>query len=94
MTELLHRFTHLKRPGLMIRAARMGVAHYRRERDLARLLGSTGGTGTAAFAALLDAEAGTEAIRRTGDATYNITRHVELLIALLAEARLLQPQPE
>lgn len=94
MTELLHRFTGLKRPSLMIRAARLGAGHYRRDRDLARVLKGESSTGKGVFAALLDAEAGTEAIRRAGDATYNITRHIDLLIALLAEARLMQLQPK
>jgi hypothetical protein len=43
---------------------------------------------------LIDAEAEAEARRATGDAGYSLTRHVDLLIALMAEMRLLRMGPE
>ena len=36
---------------------------------------------------LLSVEDGMEATRRAGDASYSIARHIEVLIALMAEAR-------
>lgn len=87
MTEPLHQFAAIRRPRLMIRAARVGVADYRRERDLRRLIGRLPMPGRA-LPELLDAEARAEATRQSGDATYSIAAHVELLIALMAEARM------
>jgi hypothetical protein len=39
---------------------------------------------------LIDEEALVEQRRQTGDAAYSLTRHVDLMIALLAELRLVQ----
>jgi len=80
----------LRRPRLLIRAARHGIQDYRRERDLRRLIGRTSTPSSeAALAQLMSEEERTELTRRAGDAAYSITRHVELLIALMAEARLI-----
>lgn len=87
MTDALSLFAAIRRPRLMIRAARLGCSDYRRDRDLKRLLGATPAPNRA-LPALLDAEARAEATRQNGDATYSIAAHVELLIALIAEARL------
>jgi hypothetical protein len=92
MTDPLSLFAAIRRPRLMIRAARLGIAEYRRDRDLKRLLGATPAPDRA-LPALLDAEALAEATRQTGDAAYSIARHVELLIALMAEARLAARAP-
>ncbi|MDR5653242.1 DUF6477 family protein [Ruixingdingia sedimenti] len=93
ITDLRCLLADLRRPRLLIRAARCGLADYRRDRDLPRTLGPAAPrTPETAFVALLDAEARLETIRQAGDATYSVTRHVAVLIALLAEARLL-PRP-
>ncbi|GAB1363520.1 hypothetical protein MASR1M32_27560 [Rhodobacter sp.] len=42
---------------------------------------------------LLSAEEQLEAIRQRGDASYSIAQHIEVLIALLAEASLLRRAP-
>jgi hypothetical protein len=88
MTETLRLVEAIRRPRLMIRAARLGLADYRRERDLRRLLGATPRPDQA-LPALIEAEARAEATRQGDDAAYSIVAHVELLIALMAEARLL-----
>lgn len=89
MTDPLSHFATLRRPRLMLRAARLGITDYRRERDLRRLLGPDAPqTPDRALDALLDVEARAEAVRLAGDAGYSIARHVELLIAMMAEARL------
>jgi hypothetical protein len=93
MSESIRRLRGLTRPRLLIQAARAGLARYDRTRDLARVLrGALPAEGDAALEALLEDEAEAEARRRAADAGYEIGRHVELLIALMAEARL-QPQP-
>ena len=86
-------FKALRRPNLLIRAARIGVESYRRERDLRRLL-RTGRIppAQAGLQNLLTLEEELETNRQAGDSTYSITRHVEVLTALIAEASLFQPK--
>jgi hypothetical protein len=82
--------SQLRRPRLLVRAARHGLQDYRRDRDLARLIrASTSLHPEAALQQLLQTEEMMEATRRTGDATYSIARHIEVLTAMMAEARLL-----
>jgi hypothetical protein len=90
MTDFRTLLADLRRPRLLIRAARFGVADYRRDRDLRRLINaSPRTTPETALPRLFSAEEQMEEIRRTGDATYSVSRHIEVLIALIAEARLL-----
>lgn len=83
MTDFAAVLTELRRPRILIRAARAGLADYRPERDLRRLVR---GAPDQAIAPLLAEESRLEATRTTGGA-YNIQRHVAVLTALLAEAR-------
>ncbi|WP_348638967.1 DUF6477 family protein [Thioclava sp. DLFJ4-1] len=83
----------LRRPRLLIRAARHGLSDYSRKRDLKRVMRmSELPRPGAALRALIAEEAALDQARRAGEATYSVARHIELLIALLAEARL-APQP-
>lgn len=75
-----------RRPRLLLSAARHGLALYRRDRDLPRLLPRA--MGQPPLDALTEAEARAETARRGGEATYSFARHIDLLIALLAEQRL------
>ncbi|BAQ69260.1 hypothetical protein JMM63_01065 [Rhodovulum sulfidophilum] len=80
----------LCRPRLLVRAARFGLADYRRDRDLVRLMqGRMPGSARTVLNWLIEQEERMEEIRQSGDAGYSIARHVELLIALVAEARLI-----
>ena len=93
MSDLSTILANLRRPRLLIRAARHGIQDYRRDRDLRRLINaSTPPSPETALTRLFDAEEQAEQTRRNGDAGYSIGRHVELLIAMMAEARLLRPQ--
>jgi len=86
----LERLKALRRPRLLIRAARFGLADYNRSRDLKRLMKVLSPPSPArAMEALLQAEAEAEHNRITGAAAYSVARHVELLIALMGESRLL-----
>ncbi len=92
MLDIQTRLKALRRPALLIRAARHGAPEYRRAQHLPRLLGygalpSPG----AALAALMDIEEALETRRRAGDAAWSAARHVETLIALMVEARLARP---
>lgn len=83
MTETL---PPLRRPGLMIRAARAGQAGWRRQRDLPRLLRCDFCPSHSRAAQLLRQEEGQlNEARLKGEATYDLQRHVLVLIALLAE---------
>jgi hypothetical protein len=79
---------NLRRPRLLMHAARFGLGDYRRDRDLRRL-GSLGASPEETVPQLLSVEERLEATRLTGDASYSPARHIDVLIALLAEARLL-----
>ena len=88
MTELATVLDALRRPKILIRAARAGVVDYRRERDLKRLLKAPKGFAPLqAISTLLAEENRLEANRTSGEATYNLQRHVAVLTAILAEAR-------
>lgn len=90
MSDFRKLLAGLQRPRLLIRAARHGLDEYRRDRDLHRLIGGAGVPGPdEALPRLMREEARLERIRGTGDATYSLVRHIEVLIALMAEARLL-----
>lgn len=91
MSDICTLLSNLRRPRLLIRAARHGIQDYRRERDLRRLIKtSTPPSPESALKSLFSAEEQIEETRRAGDAGYSIAQHVDLLIALMAEARLFQ----
>ncbi|MFO7854431.1 MAG: DUF6477 family protein [Paracoccaceae bacterium] len=78
----------LRRPRLLVRAAKAGAALYRRERDLVPLLPAmaTASRKAADVASRLEAaEAELEALRVAGAPDYPLRRHVAVLSALLAE---------
>jgi hypothetical protein len=90
MTDLARMLNALRRPKILVRAARAGLVDYRRERDLKRLLRQARGAAPAqAIGTLLAEEDRLEADRTSGDATYSVQRHVAVLTAILAEARLM-----
>ena len=91
MTDFRALLAELRRPQLLIRAARCGLADYRRDRDLRRLLDAQPSPDRA-LRRLLTEEEAVEATRRSGEAGYSVAHHIELLIALMAEVRLL-PRP-
>jgi len=88
MTDFRTRLADLRRPRLLLHAARFGLSDYRRERDLKRLIG-TQTSPEATVDQLMHEEGKLEENRKRGDAAYSIARHIEVLIALLAEARLI-----
>ncbi len=91
MTDLLSMISALRRPGLLIRAARLGVDDYDRSRHLPRLLrqGAAPRPGVAVLR-LLELEAEIEDRRKGKAADYSVARHLDVLIALLGEARVLR----
>lgn len=77
----------LRRPRLLVAAARHGLARYDRVRDLPRLFRDTLDQALPAepLAALREAEHALDTARRDGEAHYLPSRHVAVLVALLAE---------
>jgi hypothetical protein len=78
----------IRRPKILIRAARAGVTEYHRDRDLKRLLRlNKAARAGIDLGTLLAEENRMEVKRQSGEATYSIQRHVAILTALIAEAR-------
>ena len=91
MTDLLSRLAQLRRPDILIRTARIGVQEYRRDVHLRRILGKSALPRSGpALMTLIDLEADVNAQRCTDEACYRITKHIDLLIAMMGEAHLLR----
>ena len=92
MLDIQTRLRTLKRPKLLARATRFGVDEYRRSAHLPRLLGCTDDLPRPADALMqlfdIENEMNTARIARSG--SYSPARHVEVLIAIAGEARILQ----
>lgn len=88
MTELIATLATLRRPRLLIRAARCGQPDYIRARTLRHVLHCDALPSPAEAATILLAlEAEQEAARVEKSACYSVLHHIEILIALMAEAR-------
>ncbi len=94
MTDLISLVHALRRPRLLIRAARFGLGDYNRTSCLKRLMRTVPlPSPTGAVNSLLAVEAELEEARCKGEASYSVARHIDVLIALISEARLLtRPQ--
>lgn len=89
MSDFRKTLSEMRRPSMLMRAARLGLPDYHRGRWLKRLApGET--SPERILPQLLTAEERLEETRRRGDACYSIAQHIEVLIALLAEASLLR----
>lgn len=89
MPDIDDTMTTLRRPRLLVRAARFGLSDYVRDRDLKRMFAPDAPPRPgAAVKSLMVREAEIEAIRQSGGAAYSAARHVEVLTALIAESRL------
>jgi hypothetical protein len=100
IVSLLDTLGRANRPRLLLRAARMGTMDYRREVDLRRILRlpATPAPGPATVRTLVALETEMETLRmrpchETGE-TWRPARHVEVMIALMAEARLMAESVE
>ncbi|MBP9183190.1 MAG: hypothetical protein KBF78_08675 [Fuscovulum sp.] len=91
MSDIRKILTEMRRPAMLMRAARLGMADYNRGRWLKRLAGGETAP-ERTVPRLLSVEEQLEETRLAGDASYSITQHIEVLIALLAEASLLRRQ--
>lgn len=89
MADPMTHIETLRRPRLLIRAARHGLTTYSRDRTLARVLTTPQKTSDGVLTDLMRTEAEIEATRTNGDVAYSVSRHIEVLIALMGEARLM-----
>lgn len=91
MQDVMSMLNALRRPQLLIRAARFGAQEYRRDKHLQRLLGyGSLPRPAAAVLRLMDIERTLNDQRNGDDAGYDLSRHVDVLIAMMGEAQLLR----
>ena len=91
MQDIISMLHALRRPALLMRAARIGAEDYRRDVQLPRLLGyGVLPRHGAALLKLIEIEGELNDQRVSGNTSYNLVRHVDLLIAMLGEARVLR----
>ena len=83
----------LRRPRLLVQAARAGLSGWKRDRDLRRVLKcETLPRPEAALARLHAEEARHNLARHENRAEYDLHRHIMLLIAILAETAEIAPR--
>ena len=91
MQDALTMLQRLHRPRLLMRAARIGAEDYRRAAHLPRLLGYGNlPRHTQALMRLMEIEAELNAQRIDDESAYNLLRHIDVLIALVGAARIMQ----
>lgn len=91
MQDILSMLNALRRPRLLMRAARIGAEDYRRNAHLPRLLGyGQMPRHGAALMRLVDIEADLNAQRLNDDSAYSLLRHIDVLIAIVGEARIMR----
>ena len=89
MSDPVARLASLSRPRLLVRAAKFGMAEFNRTRSLRRIMpGEAPPAPGKAFELLWEREDAMDAARREGTAGYSPARHIELLAALIHEARI------
>ena len=88
MCKITAELDDMRRPRLLVEAAAQGTRQYRRRRDLRRMLRvAIPSSPRAALEKLLPIEAALEERRLRVDKNYCYPRHVNILVALMAEAR-------
>lgn len=91
MEDVLTLISRLKRPALLVRTARHGINDYNRVVHLRRALKTDALPGPGkAIIKLMELEAVMDAQRLAERAEYSVARHVEALVAIMCEARILK----
>ncbi|MAJ78804.1 DUF6477 family protein [Sulfitobacter sp. TMED3] len=91
MQNILARLRGIHRPAILVQAGTIGACSYRRGPALRRILGKAPPPRSAVvLVQLIDIEADLNARRKKTDAGYNLVRHIEVMIALIAEAAILR----
>lgn len=88
MQDLMTSLEQLRRPRLLMKAARIGARDYNRTVHLSRLLGGLSSPHSESILMrLMELEDLLNDQRLSEDASYDMLRHIDVLIALVAEAR-------
>ena len=88
MSQFETALNSLKRPQLLIDAARLGARRFRRKRHLRSISPNASGLDRSALLRdLIEKEHDQDWNRRSGSTDYNVQRHVLLLSALIFEAK-------
>ena len=91
MQDILSMLKTLRRPSLLMRAARIGAEDYSRSSHLPRILGyGVLPKHGSALMRLMEVEATLNDQRMNGDTSYSLVKHIDVLIALVGEARILR----
>ncbi len=91
MQNIFQTLESLRRPKLLIQAARIGAAEYQGKARLAKLIDAGDlMRGGSALSRLLDMEQDVNDLRKQHATSYSVAYHVELLTAVMGEARLLR----
>ena len=91
MEDILTQISRLKRPALLVNTARHGIEGYNRPIHLRRLLKTENLPGPGkAILKLMELEAVLDDQRTSKRAEYSVARHVELIVALMCEAKILK----
>ena len=94
MKDVIGQLSSLKRPVLLMKAARIAAKHYRRERHLRSLLDTSHlPRHPVALLRLSEIESEMNLRREFSNANYSVTRHIEVLTAMVAEARAMMLGP-
>lgn len=89
MKDIIGQVMDLKRPNMLVQAARFGVDDYKRDRHLRRCLGKENLPSPGqALIALLDLEKQINRERETKANDYQAPKHIDVLTAIMAEAAL------
>ena len=91
MQDIMTQISQLKRPDLLVRAARFGIDEYSRTRHLPRFINvdpmpSPG----QALVGLFDYERSVNADRLARRGGYDAGHHIQVLVAIMAESQLYQ----
>jgi hypothetical protein len=90
MTNLKAALETIHRPKTLMRAAKSALGEYDRTKGLQRLLGKSETIcPEEALRELLPLEQDCETRRQTGRVAYSVARHLEVMVAIIAEASLL-----
>lgn len=88
MLDIQTRIAQLRRPKLLVNAARFGLDDYVRSQHLKRILKSEILPRPApALMELLEIESALNTARKDKQATYSVARHIDVIIALMAESK-------
>lgn len=80
-----------RRPKILLKAVGQACKLYSRDRDLSKIIHTTGRIDSTRLSErLLDREECLDQARRTGCASYNLGKHIQILVALVEEIKLIK----